>query len=85
MGLWRKLLQNDVKGDFFRLVYNMYDDIKSCISVNNESSGGFFINNCGVRQGDNLSPILFSVFLNDLEEHLMVDGIDGIMLNAQIT
>ena len=66
-----------LKEIFFRLMYNMYDDIKSCISVNNESSG-FFINNCGVRQGDNLSPVLFSAFLNDLEEHLMVDGIDGI-------
>ena len=81
VGLWRKLLQNDVKGDFVRIIYNMYDDIKSCISVNNESSG-FFINNCGVRQGDNLSPVLFSVFLNDLEEHLMVDGVNGINIEC---
>ena len=80
VGLWRKLLKNDVKGDFFRVIYSMYDDIKSCISVNNESSA-FFVNNCGVRQGDNLSPVLFSVFLNDLEDHLMADIVNGININ----
>ena len=77
VGLWRKLLRNEVKGNFFRVIYNMYDDIKSCISVNNDSSA-FFICNCGVRQGDNLSPVLFSIFLNDLEEYLIADRINGI-------
>ena len=40
--------------------------------MNNESSS-FFVTNCGVRQGDNLSPILFSMFLNDLEDHMDAD------------
>ena len=48
--------------------------------MNNESSS-FFVTNCGVRQGDNLSPILFSMFLNDLEDHMDADNLDGITLD----
>ena len=44
----------------------MYQNIKTCIRNNNECSG-FFNCDVGVKQGENLSPFLFSIFLNDLE------------------
>ena len=47
----------------------MYTNIKSCVSIDGEQSD-FFMCNCGVRQGENLSPVLFSLFLNDLEDYL---------------
>ena len=47
----------------------MYDDIKSCVYVNGENSS-FFASACGVRRGENLSPVLFSIYLNDLEHFL---------------
>ena len=43
-----------------------YQNIKTCIRKGNEYSELF---NCeiGVKQGENLSPYLFSLYLNDLE------------------
>ncbi|MEW8548382.1 MAG: reverse transcriptase family protein, partial [Candidatus Thiodiazotropha sp.] len=77
-GLWRKLLFNSVKGKFFKIVYNMYDNIKSCVRNNNETSV-FFPCQCGVRQGENLSPLLFAIYLNDLESFLLSSGSEGLM------
>jgi hypothetical protein len=57
----------------------MYKTIKSCISVNGSCSQ-FFLSEIGVRQGENLSPILFSLFLNDLQSHLYSNGSVGIDL-----
>jgi hypothetical protein len=69
IGLWGKLLKTGINGKLLQIIYNMYQDIKSCVSINNSISP-FFKSYCGVRQGENLSPILFSIYLNDLEEHL---------------
>ena len=61
VGLWMKLLSNNINGKLFRIVYNMYKNIKSCVIHSGEQSC-FFYSQCGVRQGENLSPILFSLF-----------------------
>ena len=42
----------------------MYKKAKSCVKQFTKVSG-IFPCNIGVRQGDNLSPLLFSIFLND--------------------
>ena len=55
----------------------MYANIRSCVSVNGNKSG-FFKTNCGVRQGENLSPLLFSIFLNDIECYLKDLGNRGL-------
>lgn len=43
----------------------------------------FFFSNRGVRQGDNISPLLFSLFLNDLEDHLVSDSAEGIPIECE--
>ena len=51
--------------------------IKSLVKQNGMSSG-FFECNVGVRQGENLSPFLFSLYINDLEEFLVEKDIVGL-------
>ena len=67
--LWRKLLCHNVDGKCFKIIHNMYSKAKSCVRVNNSLSE-FFASFTGVRQGENLSPILFSLFLNDINDFL---------------
>ena len=54
--------------------------IKSCI-VFSGSQTSFFQSYCGVRQGENLSPALFSLFLNDLEDYLNAHHCKGISVD----
>ena len=51
----------------FSIDKNMYHGIKSCVNC---VSSNYFPSNTGVRQGENLSPFLFTIFFNDLETFL---------------
>jgi hypothetical protein len=70
-------------GKIFKVIYNMYQNIKSCIKHNSQISN-FFHSEAGVRQGENLSPVLLSIFLNDLQQHLESDNVSGIELKDHI-
>ena len=64
--LWQKLLQSNINGKIFNVIKNMYNNAKSQISVKNLLSESFPCQ-VGVRQGENLSPLLFALFLNDFK------------------
>ena len=55
----------------------MYSDVKSCI-VHNNNVSDTFASEIGVRQGEHLSPLLFSMYLNDLQEYLQNFDVNGI-------
>ena len=67
--LWRKLIGSHVNGNILRVIHNMYLNAKSCVRSGNFLSDTFSCN-IGVRQGGNLSPLLFALFLNDFELYL---------------
>lgn len=79
IGLWHKLLQNNINGKFYTVIYNMYSNIKSYISFNGEKSLPF-VSEIGVRQGENLSPALFSLYLNDLQSYMLANDSVGVEL-----
>ena len=74
--LWRKALDLGVKGRVLKAVVGMYEFAKSCVSINGSYSESF-VCNIGVRQGENLSPLLFAIFLSDFRAFL-ADKVDGL-------
>ena len=79
-GLWRKLIASKINGKCFNFIQNMYKNIKSQVTTK-EGSSNFFNCGVGVRQGENLSPFLFSIFLNDLDHYLTSKRVSGIELD----
>lgn len=80
-GLWTKLLLSKINGKCFNIIYNLYKDIKSKITTS-EGVSNYFSCNVGVRQGENLLPFLFCIFLNDLETYLRQKNVTGITCNV---
>ena len=76
-GLWYKLLLNNMNGTMYNVINNLYNGTKSRIVYNSKTSSYFPCLN-GVRQGENLSPFLFSIFLNDLDSFLSSCDIKGL-------
>ena len=63
--LFLRLLEYGIDGKIYNSIKNLYDDNKSSILLNGVSTDWFNVTS-GVRQGDTLSPILFSLFINEL-------------------
>ena len=76
-GLWFKLLTLHINGKMYNVIIHSYENIKSNI-VYNSNVSDYFMCNKGVRQGENLSPILFALYLNDLEHFLEDKSLRGL-------
>ena len=68
-GIKIKLLDIGVGSLFYNIIKQIYDISKSCVKIQNQISD-FFSLNVGIKQGDNLSPSLFKIFVNDLPSYL---------------
>ena len=67
--LWQKLLNSNINGKVLNVIRNMYQNAKSQVSYKNALSDPFPCQ-VGVRQGENLSPLLFAIYLNDFNAFL---------------
>ena len=75
--LWYKLIKLGVRGKILNVVMSMYKQIKSRVKLDCNISTGFSCE-LGVRQGECLSPFLFAMYLNDLEDEFYLKGSTGI-------
>ena len=64
-GLFYKLRQIGVSDKFYHTIKSMYVSTKLSVKIG-DSSTNTFSSATGVRQGDNLSPTLFNIFINDI-------------------
>ena len=62
------------------IIHSMYQNVKSQVRVNGVLSE-LFDCHLGVRQGESLSPFLFSLFVNDMEQELKDKGVNGISID----
>ena len=78
--LWFKLLKLGYRGKHFDIIKYMYSAVKSQVKNSYKLSGKF---DCilGVRQGECLSLFLFAMFLNDMEDMFIQNGVEDIDIN----
>ena len=83
-----------IEGEIFKVITNMYNGIKSCITINGASSGYFTCEKVvrrwgggggGGRVAGKLSPLLFAIYLNDLENFMNSSGCRSIEIMCKIT
>ena len=68
---WCKLIRYGIKGKFLDLIKSMYAKVKSCVRSDDGRLTKLFAYKRGLRQGCLLSPLLFALFLNDLNNFLL--------------
>ena len=63
--LWHKLISENVSSKLVKTLKSMYTTVKSCIRYRSTISG-FFDLHIGLKQGDPSSPLMFTLFINDI-------------------
>ena len=72
-----KLIKLGLRGKLLNIVKAMYQTVKSRARVFNRL-GNEFYRSLGVRQWECLSRLLFSLYLNDIEEQFVHSNMDGL-------
>ena len=68
--LWVKLFKIGVKGKTLKLLHNMYSGIRAKVRNFNSETSEDINMLLGVMQGETLSPYLFSMYINDLDDYI---------------
>ena len=79
--LWYKLIKAGVRGKMFDIIKSLYQNVMCCVKHNGLCSD-FFNCNSGLFQGEVLSPILFSMYVNDCEMQFLNDNCKSVEIQA---
>ncbi len=74
------LLQKGIHGKIFDVLASMYKSVKAAVKISNTSATQYFNTLSGVKQGCILSPLLFSLFVAELESMLQASDVRGIFV-----
>jgi len=77
--LLEALHNEGISGKFFLAIKSMYSSLISCVRCKGQCSP-FFECPTGVRQGCIISPTLFSLFINQLANHICENGKHGFQM-----
>uniref|UniRef100_A0A6P7HGP3 Uncharacterized protein LOC114348469 n=1 Tax=Diabrotica virgifera virgifera TaxID=50390 RepID=A0A6P7HGP3_DIAVI len=80
--LWQKLFGLGVSSKIIAILKNIYDNARMYIKTPNGYTRPFDIST-GVLQGELLSPLLFSLFIADIEQFFISQGSQGISIDSQ--
>ena len=75
--MWYELVNLGLRGKIVNIIKPMYSSVKSRVKFSNKLCNEFHCS-LRVRQGECLSPLLFSLYLNDIEEQFINLGLYGI-------
>lgn len=64
--LWNKLLSSGIHGNMFNTIRCLYSKLKTAVRLSPGILTDWFSVDTGVRQGDNLAPTLFALFIDCL-------------------
>jgi exonuclease III len=78
--LWLKLYKNGIRGKILQIIKDMYENVKSCVK-SCTSYSDYFRYSVGLRQGEVMSPVLFSLFVEDLELFLQNNIDSGLIID----
>ena len=72
--LWHKIANLGLQEKLLSVIKSLYSNIRTSVLLNGKISD-FFINSLGVLQGEIISPILFSLYVNDCEIDFLNNGV----------
>ena len=81
--LWPVLSKNRIEGKMYRCIRSMYDNVKAKVRCGDELTDPI---QCtyGVKQGDICSPVLFTLFINELAIDVINAGRHGVTLSFDV-
>ena len=76
--LWKKMQDSQYGGKIMKMLKGIYKSVKTAVALKNCQRTDFFSSGLGLKQGCMLSPLLFSIYINDLESEMSAENMHTI-------